>query len=58
MKRYKKAFQIILAIGIVVVGALHFTSSGGFENIAPDYIAYHLALVYISGFLEVLGGVG
>ncbi len=58
MKRYKTVFQIILAIGMIVVGALHFTSSGGFEKIVPDYLPYHLALVYISGFLEILGGVG
>lgn len=58
MKRYKIVFQIVLAIGMVVVGALHFTSPQGFEKIVPDYLPYHLALVYISGFLESLGGVG
>jgi uncharacterized membrane protein len=58
MARYKIFFQIILAIGMVVVGALHFTHSGGFEKIVPDYLPYHLALVYTSGFLEVLAGVG
>ena len=41
-----------------MVGALHFTSPEGFEKIVPDYLPYHLALVYISGFLEILGGVG
>ena len=58
MKRYKVIFQIILAVGMIVVGALHFTSPEGFEKIVPDYLPYHLALVYTSGFLEVLGGVG
>ncbi|MBW4561666.1 MAG: DoxX family protein [Mojavia pulchra JT2-VF2] len=58
MKRYKIVFQIILAIAMVVVGVLHFTHTGGFEKIVPDYLSYHLPLVYTSGFLEVLGGIG
>lgn len=58
MKRYKIVFQIILAIAMVVVGALHFTEPEGFVKIVPDYLPYPLALVYISGFVEVLAGVG
>lgn len=58
MKKYKLVFQIILAIGMIVVGALHFTSPEGFEKIVPDVLPYHLAFVYGSGFLEVLAGVG
>jgi len=58
MRRYKIVFQVILAIGMVVVGALHFTHPKGFEKIVPDYLPHHLALVYTSGFLEFLGGVG
>lgn len=58
MKRYKTVFQIILGIGMVVIGALHFTNPEPFVKIVPDYLPYHLALVYTSGFFEVLGGVG
>jgi uncharacterized membrane protein len=58
MRRYKIICQIILAIGMVVVGILHFIYPGGFEKIVPDSLPDHLALVYISGFLEVLGGIG
>lgn len=58
MKRYKKVFQIILALGMVVIGAWHFISPEPFEKIVPAFLPYHLALVYISGFLEILGGVG
>ncbi|BDA69055.1 hypothetical protein CAL7716_032210 [Calothrix sp. PCC 7716] len=43
---------------MVVVGILHFTHTGGFEKIIPDFLPYHLPLVYGSGFLEVLAGVG
>lgn len=58
MKKYKIVFQIVLAVGMVVVGALHFIYTGGFEKIVPEFLPYHLALVYTSGFLEVLGGIG
>ncbi|OKH43909.1 hypothetical protein NIES2101_29425 [Calothrix sp. HK-06] len=58
MRRYKILFQIILAIAMVVVGILHFTHTEGFEKIIPDFLPYHLPLVYGSGFLEVLAGVG
>lgn len=43
---------------MIIVGVLHFTSPEGFEKIVPDYLPYHLALVYTSGLLEILGGVG
>jgi uncharacterized membrane protein len=43
---------------MVVLGVLHFTHTGGFEQIVPDSLPAHLALVYTSGFLEVLGGIG
>lgn len=58
MKRYKVIFQIILAIAMVPIGALHFTNPEPFVKIVPDYLPYHLALVYLSGFFEILGGVG
>lgn len=58
MRTYKTVFQIILAIAMVVVGILHFTHTEGFEKIIPDFLPYHLPLVYGSGFLEVLAGVG
>jgi len=49
---------MILGIGMVVVGALHFTNPDSFVKIVPDFLPYHRALVYISGCLEVLGGIG
>ncbi|AFZ31445.1 membrane protein-like protein [Gloeocapsa sp. PCC 7428] len=58
MKKYKPVFRILLAIAMIIVGALHFTHSNGFEKIVPDYLPHSLALVYISGFLEVLAAVG
>ncbi|RUT03286.1 membrane protein [Dulcicalothrix desertica PCC 7102] len=43
---------------MVVIGILHFTHTERFEKVVPDFLPYHLSLVYGSGFLEVLAGVG
>lgn len=58
MNKYKEIFRVILAISIVIVGVLHFAISEPFVKIMPPYLPYHLELVYISGFFEILGGIG
>jgi len=40
------------------VGVTHFTNPEPFIGIMLPYLPWHLELVYISGFFEVLGGVG
>jgi uncharacterized membrane protein len=57
-KSTKEKLRIILAICIIVVGVMHFVVSDSFVKIVPDYLPYHLGLVYISGFFEILGGIG
>lgn len=42
----------------MTTGILHFVSPQGFENITPDYLPAHLALVLISGAAEFAGGLG
>jgi len=58
MKWYKIGFQILLAFAMIVIGAVHFTDPEPFVKIVPDYLPYHLELVYLSGFFEVLAGFG
>ena len=48
----------VLAGFMTSVGITHFTRPEGFLTIVPPYLPWPLALVYISGFFEVLGGVG
>ncbi|MGB7337781.1 MAG: DoxX family protein [Phototrophicaceae bacterium] len=47
-------------LGIVFIGAgvLHFISPKFYLAIMPPSLPYHLELVYLSGLLEALGGVG
>ena len=48
----------IIAGLFMLTGLLHFIRPQVFVNIMPDYIPYHLPMVYISGVAEFLGGLG
>lgn len=48
----------LLALVFVAAGALHFVFPGAYEKIMPPYLPLHRELVYLSGALEVLGGLG
>lgn len=50
--------RYILAIGFIIMGILHFITSGGFLKIMPPILPFHRALVYLSGLFEILGGGG
>ena len=43
---------------MTVAGVAHFRSPEVFVRIVPNYLPAPLALVYVSGVFEVLGGVG
>ncbi|MBD1870661.1 DoxX family membrane protein [Cyanobacteria bacterium FACHB-471] len=58
MTRYKTVFRIFLAIAMVVIGIKHFTDPAPFVSIVPSSLPHPLALVYGSGFFEILGGAG
>jgi len=40
------------------VGVLHFAAPEGFVKIVPAFLPAPLALVYLSGFFEIAGGLG
>jgi uncharacterized membrane protein len=54
----KLVLQWVLAALMSAAGILHFVKPQNFTRIVPKYLPYPLALVYISGFFEILGGVG
>ena len=58
MPPLKLAALLLLSITMVSVGVLHFARLKPFVRIVPNYLPAPLALVYISGFFEILGGVG
>jgi uncharacterized membrane protein len=59
MKRFGHALLIgLLSLLFVAAGIHHFVSPAFYMKIMPDNLLWPLALVYVSGFFEVLGGVG
>ena len=50
--------RILLAVMMMTVGVLHFVQPDGFVKIVPRWLPAPLALVYISGVFEFLGGAG
>ena len=48
----------LLAVLFVAAGVLHFLRPAAYASIVPPALPYPLALVYISGVAEILGGLG
>ncbi len=56
--RRKEILRVILSVSMIVVGITHFVKPEPFVRIVPPQLPYPLELVYISGFFEILGGIG
>lgn len=56
VKLAKSILIIITSIFYTIVGIKHFVDPNYFLVIIPPYLPFHLALVYISGFFEILFG--
>jgi uncharacterized membrane protein len=54
----KTGVRLLVGLSFVWVGISHFINPSLFVGIMPPYLPWHLELVYVSGFFEVLGGVG
>lgn len=55
-QKLQTAFRSALAIFFVMAGVMHFLLPQFYVQIMPPYLPWPLALVYISGACEVLGG--
>ncbi len=49
---------VLVAVLFVAVGVRHFTHPDFFIAIVPPYLPAPAALVYVSGFFEIVGGIG
>ncbi|MEB3220374.1 MAG: DoxX family protein [Nostocales cyanobacterium 94392] len=58
MKNNKELLRVVLAVSIIIVGITHFTIPQPYVKIMPPQLPYPLGLVYLSGFYEILGGIG
>src|SRR5947209_582166 len=55
--RARVVLRVILGILFIAAGTYHFVNPDFYLKIMPPYLPWHLPLVYVSGFFEVLGGV-
>lgn len=58
MKNQKEILRVVLSFALIIVGITHFIKPEQFVRIVPPQLPYPLELVYISGFFEILGGIG
>ena len=56
--KLKRAVRTILGVTMMFVGVLHFVRPEGFVKIVPAWLPAPLALVLVSGFFEIAGGLG
>jgi uncharacterized membrane protein len=49
---------VILALFFTLAGLNHFISPGIYLPLMPDYLLWHLPLIYLSGLAEMIGGIG
>ncbi|MBR9990565.1 MAG: DoxX family protein [Gemmatimonadetes bacterium] len=54
----KQVSLVLIAIVFVVAGVMHFVRPGIYARIIPPFLPFPMALVYISGVAEILGGIG
>ena len=56
--RRKEILRGIFAVCTIIVGITHFIRPEQYARIVPPELPNPVALVYISGFFEILGGIG
>lgn len=54
----KRVVRMLCGLSMVLIGVLHFAAPDGFVKIVPAWLPAPLALVLVSGFFEILGGIG
>ena len=50
--------RTVLSILFIMAGVMHFLKPEFYIRIMPPAIPYHKEMVYLSGFFEILGGIG
>jgi uncharacterized membrane protein len=56
--RVRVVLRWLLAVLMTAAGVMHFVAPRFYLPMMPDYLPWHLELVYISGVFEVLFGLG
>jgi len=51
-------FSLIFGVSFILVGVSHLREPQKFVDIVPSYFPYALFLVYLTGVMEIAGGIG
>jgi uncharacterized membrane protein len=51
-------FSFIYGISFIIIGISHLREPQKFVDIVPSYLPYALFLVYLTGVMEIAGGIG
>jgi uncharacterized membrane protein len=54
----KEILRGVLAVAIIIVGITHFIRPEQYARIVPPQLPYPVGLVYLSGVIEILLGIG
>lgn len=54
--KIKATLRFVLALLFIAAGTLHFTYTRFYLAIMPPFLPFPRALVFVSGFFEILGG--
>jgi uncharacterized membrane protein len=54
----RRAALILLAVFFVLAGANHFVATAFYLSLMPPFLPAHVTLIYLTGILEILGGLG
>jgi len=58
-KSRKRALSLVLlSLFFIGIGLSHFFDTDFYLHIMPPFMPFHLGLVYVSGVLEIVGGIG
>lgn len=58
LKDFKNNARIATGLTFIFTGVSHFLMPDTFMKLMPPFIPFPLAMVYISGVFEILGGIG
>jgi uncharacterized membrane protein len=58
LARQKEPLRVVFAFSMVAAGVLHFIIPAQFIKIVPGFLPFPATLVYTSGVIEILLGIG
>lgn len=58
LKDLRSNMRIATGVTFLLPGFLHFWNPEMYFKMMPPFLPSHLFLIYLSGFLEILGGIG